>query len=192
MKIYLAMAALLVSTVSMAQQPQQMVINVDRQDFKPIQEVSWKIMAGNSNISRTDGNVTRSGTGLGVGIEKMLTDRWAVAAHYANIRSVTAESSYWDKDENGNYLTHEYRENINAISAYGKFSFVNFPINKWNLVQVSLLGGVMAVDKTSASLEPVYGASASYNYDNLIGFELNTKVNVQAEASTSANLIGYF
>lgn len=192
MKSIFAIAVFLISIGAMSQTPQQIVIAVDREDFKPLQEVSWKIMAGTSSMSTTDGNVNRSGNGLGVGIEKMLTDRWAIGAHYANIRSFTSDSGNVSYDLDGNSHPFEYRESINMLDVYARYSFVNYPVNKWNLIQVSLLGGVMGMDKHTQGTLPVYGASASYNYDNMLGFELNTKVNVDAEASTSANLIGYF
>lgn len=192
MKLISAIAVLLVSIGALSQTQQQIVIAVDREDFKPLQEVSWKILAGTSSMSTSDGNVSRSGNGLGVGIEKMLTNKWAIGAHYANVRAFTTDSQFGTYDMEGNFQQTEYRENINLLDVYGRYSFVNYPVNKWNLIQVSLLGGVMAMDKHTQGTQLIYGASASYNYDNMLGFELNTKVNVDAEASTSANLIGYF
>ncbi len=78
------------------------------------------------------------------------------------------------------------------LNAYGKYAFINYPVNKWNLIQANVLGGLMVFDKGSRNTDVIYGLAASYNYDNVIGFELNTKLNFQAENSTSASLIGYF
>lgn len=183
-------AALLVGFSAMAQTPQQIVISVDRQDFQPLQQVNWKILAGTSSMGTSEGSIERSGNGLGVGIERILSDRWSLGAHYTNIRANVSAPDYYD--ENGNPRRYEYRESVNMVDIYGRFAFVNYPVNKWNQIQVSLLGGAMAMDRHDISTNLIYGAAASYNYDNLIGFELNTKVDLAAQASTSANLIGYF
>lgn len=192
MKVISAVAVFLVSICALSQTSQQIVIAVDREDFKPLQEVSWRIMAGTSSMSVTDGNISRSGNGLGIGIEKMLTSKWAVGVHYANIRSFTSDFDSPIYDLDGNARPFEYRQSINMFDVYGRYSFVNYPVNKWNLIQVSLLAGVMGMDRDARQTQPIYGAAMSYNYDNMLGFELNTKVNLDAEASTSANLIGYF
>ncbi|GEM_PF-2597561 len=192
MKVISAVAIFLVSICALSQTPQQIVIAVDREDFRPLQEVSWKIMAGTSSMSTSDRSFSSSGNGLGVGIEKMLTERWALGAHYANVRAYTTDMTNGSYDVDGNFRAMEYRENYNMFDVYGRYSFVSYPVNKWNLIQVSLLGGVMAMDKQTQATQPIYGAAMSYNYDNMLGFELNTKVNIDAEASTSANLIGYF
>lgn len=189
---FLSIVVLLISSITMAQQPQQIVINVERQDFKPLQEVSWRVLVGNSSIVLDDSNARTTGNGLGVGIERIVSERWSVGAHYMNARSLTVDSNNQIIDENGVFHSQEYRGNVNALSAYGKFSFVNFPINRWNLIQVSFLGGVANINWSTEVVDAFYGAAASYNYDNLIGFEFNTKVNIRAESSTSANLIGYF
>ncbi len=198
MKLFLAFAVVLISISSFAEtasSARQIVINVDRQDFKPIQDVSWRVMVGNSNLTLGSGPISSSGSGLGVGIEKMLTDRWSLGGYYSNVRALTSDSSgQIFSPEANQYVkrTSEYRENIGAFSAYGKYSFVNYPINKWNLVQVSILGGMMVVEHSTDVTDGIYGAAVSYNYDNIIGFELNSKVDLRAESFTSANLIGYF
>ncbi|MBL7556629.1 MAG: hypothetical protein JNM24_12485 [Bdellovibrionaceae bacterium] len=192
MKFISAVAVFLVSICALSQTPQQIVIAVDREDFRPLQEVSWKILAGTSSMSTTDGSINRSGNGLGVGIERMLTSKWSIGAHYTNIRTFSSDSDIAIYDLEGNPRPFEYRESINMVDVYGRYSFVNYPVNKWNLIQVGLLAGLMGMDRHTRGTQPIYGASASYNYDNMLGFELNTKVNIDAEASTSANLIGYF
>lgn len=190
MKRFFLIAAFFVSLGAVAQMPQQIAISMDRQDFQPIKQANWKIMAGTSSLNVTEGQTSHSGSGLGVGIERALTDRWSMGAHYANVRSLSSDSSFTLTDSNGNWIAHEYRQSINMFDIYGRFDFVNFPVNRWNLIQVSLLGGGISVDRDKTQL--IYGMAVSYNYDNLLGFELNTKVNWDAEASTSANLIGYF
>lgn len=192
MKLISVIAVVLVGICAMSQTPQQIVIAVDREEFSPLQNVSWKILAGTSSLSTNDGSISRSGNGLGIGVEKMLTSQWGVGAHYANIRTFSTDYNGSALDSAGNTAPYEYRENINMFDIYGRYSFVNYPVNKWNLIQISLLAGVMGMDKHARGTQPIYGASASYNYDNMLGFELNTKVNIDAEASTSANLIGYF
>ncbi len=193
MKGFYVIAALLVGMSAMAQTPQQIVISMDRQEFQPIQQVNWKILAGTSSMGTSEGSLERSGNGLGIGIERILSDRWSVGAHYTNIRANASNFYIYDSyDENGNPRRYEYRESVNMVDVYGRFAFVNYPVNKWNQIQVGLLGGIMAMDKHDKSTNLIYGASASYNYDNLIGFELNTKVDLDAQASTSANIIGYF
>ncbi len=194
MKLFLAFALVLITTASFAESANQIVINVDRQDFKPIQDVSWRVMVGNSNLTLGNGPISSSGSGLGVGIEKMLTDRWSLGGYYSNVRAMTSDSSglIYSPEANEYVRGLEYRKNIGAFSAYGKYSFVNYPINKWNLVQVSILGGMMVVEHSSDVTDGIYGAAVSYNYDNIIGFELNSKVDLRAESFNSANLIGYF
>lgn len=190
---YFLIATLILSIQTMAQQPSQIVINVDRQDFKPLQEVSWRLMAGSSSFSKQDNSISRTGTGLGIAIEKILTERWSLGAHYSNIRALTSDTSIYLYDQEGNRAgNREYNENVNLLNAYGKFAFINYPVNKWNLIQANLIGGIMTIDRGAKQVDLIYGIAASYNYDNLIGFELSTKVNFEAETSTSANLIGYF
>lgn len=179
-------------TLAHAQQPNQILINVEREDFNPLQAVQWKVLVGSSSMSMQNGNISRTGNGLGVGIERILTDRWSAGASYANMRVIASDSSLGNQDEFGNQTAQEYKENIHVFSAYGKYSIVNLSVNKWNLVQVSLLGGVMDTSASASNILLNYGAAVSYNYDNLIGFELNTKVNQYAESAISANLIGYF
>lgn len=193
MKSLFIIAAFLVGLSAMAQTPQQIVISMDRQDFQPLKQVDWKILAGTSSMGTSEGMTDRSGNGLGVGIERILSDRWSMGAHYANVRANVSAADYNNYyDENGNPRRYEYRESVNMVDIYARFAFVNYPVNKWNQIQVSLLGGAMAMDTHGKSTNMIYGAAASYNYDNLIGFELNTKVDLDAQASTSANLIGYF
>lgn len=179
-------------TLAHAQQPNQILINVEREDFKPLQAVQWKVLVGSSSLTMQNGNISRTGNGLGVGIERILTDRWSAGATYANMRVIASDSSIVNQDDFGNQTAREYKENIHVFSGYGKYSIVNLSVNKWNLVQVSLLGGVMDASVSVSNTLLNYGAAVSYNYDNLIGFELNTKVNQYAESATSANLIGYF
>lgn len=193
MKLVLIVAAFLVSFGAMAEQSTQIVLNVPREDFGPLQQVNWKLMIGSSSLNTSEGVVSRTGNGLGFAVERFFGERIAIGAHYANIRSTTSDVVYTDGLlENGSRPKYEYRENINMFDIYGKYSFINYPVNKWNLIQVSILGGGMALDRHSQGGQLIYGVAASYNYDNLIGFELNTKVNFDAEAFTSANLIGYF
>lgn len=193
MKGLFFIVAVFVGLTATAQTPQQIVISMDRQEFQPLQQVNWKVLAGTSSMGTSEGSIERSGNGLGVGIERILSDRWSLGAHYANVRANASAADYNDYyDANGNARRYEYRESINMVDIYGRFAFVNYPVNKWNQIQVSLLGGAMAMDKHDKSTNLIYGAAASYNYDNLIGFELNTKVDLDAQASTSANLIGYF
>ncbi|MBN8538208.1 MAG: hypothetical protein J0M15_14235 [Deltaproteobacteria bacterium] len=179
-------------TLAHAQQPNQILINVEREDFKPLQAVQWKVLVGSSSLTMQNGSISRTGNGLGVGIERILSDRWSAGASYANMRVIASDSSFLNQDDFGNQTAREYKENIHVLSAYGKYSIVNLSVNKWNLVQVSLLGGVMDTSASTSKTLLNYGAAVSYNYDNLIGFELNTKVNQYAESATSANLIGYF
>jgi hypothetical protein len=179
-------------TLAHAQQPNQILINVEREDFKPLQAVQWKVLVGSSSLTMQNGNISRTGNGLGVGIERILSDRWSAGASYANMRVIASDSSFLNQDDFGNQTAREYKENIHVLSVYGKYSIVNLSVNKWNLVQVSLLGGVMDTSASTSNTLLNYGAAVSYNYDNLIGFELNTKVNQYAESATSANLIGYF
>ncbi|OYZ21713.1 MAG: hypothetical protein B7Y39_08935 [Bdellovibrio sp. 28-41-41] len=193
MKGFFFIAAVFVGLAAMAQSPQQIIVSMDRQDFQPLQQVNWKILAGSSSMSTSEGLTERSGNGLGIGIERILSDRWSLGAHYTNVRANASAADYNDYyDANGNARRYEYRESVNMVDIYGRFSFINYPVNKWNQIQVGLLGGAIAMDKHDKSTNLIYGAAASYNYDNLIGFELNTKVDLDAQASTSANLIGYF
>lgn len=192
MKGFYFLAVVLMGCSVMAQTPQQIVINMDRQEFQPLQQVNWRVMAGSSSISSSDNGSSSSGNGLGIGLERMLTERWSLGAHYANIRSVTSGTYPYLLDNDGRPQAYEYRENINVFDIYGRYSFINYSVNKWNLIQVSLLGGAMTMNRTDNPTQVIYGAAASYNYDNLLGFELSTKVNTYAEASTSASLIGYF
>lgn len=195
MKSYLVIFSIFVSLISSAQvfspSTHQMVINVERQDFKPLREANWRVMVGNSSLATDDADVSRGGNGLGIGLEKIVSDRWSVGGYFSNIRANVTEKWNWEWMD-AEVVKKEYRQSVSVLSAHGKYSFVNYPVNKWNLIQVSLLGGVMAVERLADQPTLIYGAAASYNYDNLIGFELNTKVNIRAEASTSANLVGYF
>ncbi|MBL7544525.1 MAG: hypothetical protein JNL11_11975 [Bdellovibrionaceae bacterium] len=195
MKTVSSLLVLVLSAVAMAQQPSQIVINVDRQDFNPIQQADWRVLAGSTSLAKEYRGETSAGVGLGIGIERMISQRWSVGAQYANVNAMTSGSQgILLTDENGNqyYDRYERKENINMFNAYGKFNFVNYPVNKWNLIQVSLLGGLMGYDRSTQAVNVIYGAAASYNYDNLIGFELSTKVNLEARSSTSASLVGYF
>lgn len=184
MKLFSLVAAFLVSFGAMAQQSQsQIVLNVEREDFNPIDKASWRLMVGTASLDTKEGNVSRSGNGLGFTAEKIMSERFTLGAHLANV-STSVTDRHFDGTQS------EYKQSINMLDAYGKYAFVNYSINKWNQIQVSGLGGALAADKHATQL--IYGLAASYNYDNVIGFELSTKLNFDAEASTSANLIGYF
>jgi hypothetical protein len=168
-------------------EPSRIVINVERSDFKPLQEVSWRIMAGSVGMTRNQDNYSFSGSGLSISADKMFSPKWSAGMNFSNVSGIQSESL--DDVSSG---TREIRTNFYTFTGYAKYSFINFPVNQWNLIQMHLLGGVSVYDKYSNSVQPVYGASAEYNYDNLIGFELGTRVNLKAEASTNLNLIGYF
>lgn len=185
MKLFSSFILICLSAVLVNAEPNRLVINVERSEFKPLQEVSWRILAGSASFTRSQEGSSFSGSGLGVGIEKILNPKWTAGLHYTNVNGIRSQNYFA-------YESNEYRENMGALSGYGKYSFVNFPVNQWNLIQVNLLGGISVYDRYANNIQPVYGASASYNYDNLIGFEFGTRVNLKAESSTSANLIGYF
>lgn len=183
---FFAMAFLAAVSVEAATaEPTQLVINVPREDFNPETTVSWKISAGTSNLNTNEGSITREGSGLGIGIEKIFTPQWSAGVHYTNIRAQVTDAA---SDNN----IYKYTQSVSVFDVFGKFSFVNYSLNKWNQIQFGLMAGAMNVDFASKNIEPIYGAAAAYNYDNTIGIELNTKVNSASEAFSSANVVGYF
>lgn len=174
-----------VSVQAATAEPTQLVINVPREDFNPEATASWKISAGTSTLNTTDSNIAREGSGLGVGIEKIFTPKWSAGAHYTNVRAQVTDSA-------SNNNISKYTDSVSVFDVFGKFSFVDYSVNKWNQIQFGLLAGAMNVYVASSDFQPIYGAAASYNYDNTIGVELNTKVNSKSEAFSSANVVGYF
>lgn len=178
--------SVLVIFAGLAASANQIVINVPNEDFNPIKQAQWKVMVGSAATSFTEGDYDRSARGLGVSVEREIYSHLNLGLQYANLKSNTVYSY------NNNQDRQEYTESLNSLSAYGKYSFVNYGINKWNLLQLNLLGGAATVEKMAPAVQLIYGASVSYNYDNLIGFEVDSKINSNAENFTSANLIGYF
>lgn len=201
MKLFSSFVFVCLSSLAIAAEPNQIVINVERSDFKPLQEVNWRIMAGTTSLTRNEED-SFSGTGLSVGVEKMVTQKWSAGVQYSNVNGIqsrpgrenrvvgnpqTGEAAVYSVD-----TSTEQRSSLGVLTGFGKFSFVDYPINRWNLLQLNLIGGLSAYSKYGNNLQAIYGASLAYNFDNLIGFELGTKVNLKAEASTNMNLIGYF
>lgn len=162
----------------------QIIYTTTPEDFNPIKKSDWKVLVGSTAVSFSTGNSDTSGRGLGLAIEKNIMQNIGLGFQYANIRANTTEKL--------SYETIEYTEGINAAAAYGKFSFVNYSINKWNLLQLNVLGGLSLVENIKSNPQIIYGAAMAYNYDNLLGFEVDTKINTKAEPMTSASFIGYF
>lgn len=185
MKMFLFVCSLFFASSAVAQEATQLVINVKKEDFKPERNVGWTVTAGATNLNMTYDSTERTGSGLGVGIEKMLNENWDLGAHYASVR---ANEVYRQEGLPEISTT----SSLHVANAYGKYSFVNYPLNRWNLLRVSVLGGAMIVNQAPQAAKLIYGAAISYNYDNTIGIELNTKLTPSTTTTTSANIIGYF
>lgn len=163
----------------------QIVLKVPNEDFNPIKKAHWKLMVGSAATNFSKGDYDRSARGLGVSLEREIYTNVSLGLQYANLKSNTVHS--FNKTEK-----EEYTESVNALAAYGKYSFVNYDVNRWNLLQLNLIGGAQVVERMSPGAQLIYGASISYNYDNTLGFEIDSKINMDAESFSSANLIGYF
>lgn len=163
----------------------QIVLRVPNEDFNPIKKAQWKVMVGSASTNFSEGDYDRSARGLGISLEREVYTHLNLGLQYANLKSNTVHT--FNKTER-----QEYSESVNALAAYGKYSFVNYDVNRWNLLQLNLIGGAQAVERMNPNAQLIYGASISYNYDNTLGFEVDSKINMDAESFSSANLIGYF
>lgn len=191
MKKALCLLVLLSSFVASAN---QIIYTTTPEDFNPIKETAWKMMVGNTSFSSNTSEYKRSGNGLSLSVERSILKNISAGAQLGILRSNTTQYLGQFNYDNGqeNQATFSYNEALVMGSLYGKFSFVNYPVNKWNLIQINLLGGVNYMQKVQNFPAFIYGASVSYNYDNLIGLEIDSKIDLDAQAITSANVIGYF
>ncbi|MCK6597778.1 MAG: hypothetical protein L6Q37_05390 [Bdellovibrionaceae bacterium] len=165
---------------------EQIVVNVPTEDFGPMKSAQWQLSVSQSSIAVDQSNLSMSATGLSLAAQRKVWDNLSLGAQFGVLKSNTTEYYY-----QGEVQTN-YREAIVSSMAYAKYAFINYPLNRWNQIQVSALGGVSHIQKMQEGFDAIYGASISYNYDNLIGFEVDSKINTKAEALTSAGFVGYF
>lgn len=163
----------------------QIVLSVPNEDFNPLKQTTWQVLVGNTAASFSSSDFSRNVRGLGIAVERQFFTNLNFGLQYANMKSNTTEKINANEQR-------QYTEAINSATLYGKYAIVNYSLNKWNLMQLHVLGGISSIEKMKPTPQPVYGAALTYNYDNLIGMELDSKVNTEAESLSSLSLIGYF